>query len=156
MVKMIALDTSTTETGYGVFKNGKLNKSGIIKLSDKPAEKRVDKMMSEIKKLIIKHKPEIVVIEDLAVFNNMATNKNLCELIGFVRGLCVTEGIYFDRLAPCTWRKLIAGKDEKIPRKREECKPWDIKKANENGLKTQNDNEADAFLIGFAYKKLFK
>ena len=156
--KMLSLDTSTTETGFALFENGKLSKSGTIKVKGVEPSKRVDEMLSKLLILFAKEDPNLIVIEDLSVFNNMTTNKNLAEIIGCVRGYCVLQEIYFDRLAPNKWRRLVAKEDETIPTKRKDCKEWDIKtleRYTDKKKKEVNDNEADAILVGEAYNIMF-
>lgn len=154
---MVTLDTSTTETGYAIWRNGELKRYSTIKgdMAINDITKRVNQMIKEILNLIEPLDPDIVIIEGLTVFNDIKTDSNLSDIIGAVRGICAYRGIFFDKLFPNEWRGLIADDNEKIPTKRTDCKPWDIEKVKTLfNIITDNDNIADAVLIGLAYKIL--
>lgn len=160
MTKLLALDTSTTCTGYSVYENGELTDYGCLDFdSSIPMDIRLEKIMNEIYALIDKLNPQIVVAEmtfaNTASKNNVETQKNLTLLLGAVWGKCVLTGAYFHYFRASEWRKLVDS--SKKPRKREELKKWSIDKVN-SILKTEinNDNISDAVLIGMAYINLFK
>ena len=160
MTKLLALDTSTTCTGYSVYENGELTDYGCLDFdSSIPMDIRLEKIMNEIYALIDKLNPQIVVAEmtfaNTASKNNVETQKNLTLLLGAVWGKCVLTGAYFHYFRASEWRKLVDS--GKKPRKREELKKWSIDKVN-SILKTEinNDNISDAVLIGMAYINLFK
>ena len=160
MTKLLALDTSTTCTGYSVYENGELTDYGCLDFdSNIPTDIRLEKIMNEIYALIDKLNPQIVVAEmtfaNTASRNNVETQKNLTLLLGAVWGKCVLTDAYFHYFRASEWRKLVDS--GKKPRKREELKKWSIDKVN-SILKTEinNDNISDAILIGMAYINLFK
>ena len=151
---MVSLDTSTTITGYAIWINGVLDKSGIIDHSkEKNIEKRIEYMVNAIYGLI--KKSDIVVIESTKVPRGVSAQRYLTQLLGAVWGFCIDKKIEYVEYAPSVWRKLIAG-ERKIPRKREEAKQWDIKEAKKLGYKPCDDNEADAILIGIARMNEFE
>lgn len=161
--KMISLDTSTTDTGFAIWENAVLREYGNLNLCNiKNTKHRVDFMLQEINNLIKKENPNIIIVEGLTVFNDIKTDSNLSDIIGAIRGFSLTlENCWFDKLLPNEWRNLVANEEEKIPRKREDCKMWDIEKANifypgvNQSEIISNDNIADAILIGKAYCNLF-
>ena len=154
-VTMVTLDTSTTETGYAVWKNGVLCKANSIVVKQAEEDKS-GKMIQAIFSLLNEQKPDIMVVEGLNVYNNPKTQEGQTDIIGACRGYAIEHDIWFDRLAPNDWRKLVADSGEKIPRKRDDCKKWDIERLGKLfAFKTDNDNLADAILIGKAYKTLF-
>lgn len=148
-ITLISLDTSTTDTGYAIFKNSKLKKYGDF--DHKKDQDRIDLMCHDIYKLIIKEKPDIIVAEDLNVMKSVKTAKMLSEVIGAVR-MCqfiTDKDTFFYKMPPKHWRSLVGSN---VPRKRTECKVWDIMKLKEiYSIETTNDNIADAVLIGLAY-----
>lgn len=155
--KMISFDTSTTGTGYAVWENAVLSKYGCLDLSNVVDTKvRTDLMIQKIYALTIAENPNIVVVEGLTVFNDIKTDSNLSDIIGAVRGAALAcKECWFDKLLPSEWRGLISD-GEVIPRKRVDCKAWDIIRLEKLfSIKTNDDNIADAILIGFAYCRLF-
>lgn len=154
---MVSFDTSSTDTGFAIWKNGKLVRLSHLDLTNYNGSNRTNEMIKEIITLLINSSPDIVVVEGLTVFNDFKTDSDLAEIIGAIRGHCVYNDIFFDRLFPNEWRGLIADPEEKIPRKRIDCKPWDIKKAQALFMfpSLNNDNVADAGLIGQAYINLW-
>lgn len=112
-------------------------------------------MIFSLHKLITRYNPDICVIEAPLLVNSPKTLILLAEIVGAVRGATVGQAKYIE-FSPSTWRKLIANPDEKFPIKRVLCKPWDIQKVKELcGVETENDNIADAILIGLARIKQF-
>ena len=154
---MLTLDPSTTDTGYAVFCNGNLIGYSDINISDvTDINKRVNQMIVAIWDLFKRFKPNICIIEGLTVFNDIKTDSSLSDIIGAVKGFSLTTGCWYDKLFPSEWRKLISTDEEKIPMKRIDCKPWDIEKLKALlNINTDNDNIADAVLIGLAYINLF-
>lgn len=156
---MLALDTSTTCTGFAVYENGKLVDYGCLDFDPKvPMDIRLEEIIDRIYTLIDKLNPQIVVAEmtfaQNSARNNVETQKNLTLLLGAVWGKCVITGAYFHSFRASEWRKLVDS--GKKPKKREELKKWSIDKVN-SFLKTEinNDNISDAILIGQAYVNLF-
>lgn len=155
--KMISFDTSTTDTGFAVWENAILTKYGNLNSKIENTNYRVNYMIKEIRKIIIDEQPNIIIVEGLTVFNDIKTDSNLSDIIGAIRGFSLSlEDCWFDKLLPSEWRNLVANEVEKIPRKRNDCKLWDVSKVNDiYGKNIENDNIADAILIGLAYCNLF-
>ena len=154
---MISFDTSTTDTGYAIWENAKLVRYGDLDLSNVVELKsRTDFMIQRIHALVECENPDIMIVEALSVFNDIKTDSNLSDIIGSTRGYALAcEDCWFDKLLTFEWRGLVAD-GETIPRKRVDCKAWDIKRLYKLfGIKTNNDNIADAVLIGLAYCRLF-
>ena len=151
--KLISLDTSSTDTGYAVFLNGKLKRYGDF--DHKKDADKMNKMCKDIYSLIKKEDPDIIVVEDLNVMKSVKTAKMLAEIIGATR-VCQfisRKKVFFYKMPPKHWRKLIG---DNGPRKRDDCKLWDIQKLLElYKISTLNDNIADAILIGRAYIEEF-
>ena len=121
---------------------------------------KLDMMVNELIKLLKEKNPEIVVIEMTVVPNNTGTQRLLSEIVGVVRGWCMSQKkqVDFIRLRPTEWRKLVRGAEEKVPKSKDDgLKQWDIKKAKElYHFDPIDDNEADGVLLGHAYKQLFE
>lgn len=157
--KMVSLDTSTTISGYAYFENGKLISSGILNHSkEKDIEIRLEDMCIDLINLLNKYNPHIVVIEKPPFKADPKTLTMLAEIIGCVKGWSLTTGYSeYVEIYPSTWRSLVAVKGETIPKRRNDCKPWDKTKAMAIlGREPIDDNEADAVLIGIARIKEFE
>lgn len=148
--KMLSFDTSSTDSGYAYFENGKLTDYGSINLKkEKDSLIRQEDMIISLSKIVKQYKPDICVIESPPLINSPGTLIMLTEIIGAVRGMVIDSAEYVE-YTPSVWRKLISP-DKKIPQKREDAKAWDIAKVKEIfSVETNNDNIADAILIGYA------
>lgn len=149
--KMISLDTSTTKSGWAYYENGLLANSGIIDLSkEKDSLIRVEDMIMNLYALLNKYKPDIVVIETPPYIKDAKCLINLAEITGAVRGWA-TDKAEFIEYMPQQWRSLIKSDDDVLPRKRSDCKAWDLYKVRTVfGIENIGDDEADAILIGLA------
>ena len=155
-VKMLALDTSTTKTGYAVYENGVLTRHGVVESGKKlGADERTVDMMHRIHTLFSETTPDIVVVEMVAVGRNHTTNRELCEIVGAVRYQSVLDSIDCYEIRPAEWRKMVCDKGEKVTGNRDALKKWDIQKVKMLYGLDVGDDEADAILIGLAYIKTF-
>ncbi len=164
-VTLLSLDTSSTKTGWAVFKNGIYKESGVLDWSHiKETEDRLQIMYIDIIQHIQKYKPDILVIEKDIVGSgkrqNMSTINTLVKLIGGVWAYCVQLNmdtpmnlptgefvIFYKEYTPSEWRKLV----EINARKRDDCKAASIKRIKDKYNLDVDDNEADAINIGEAY-----
>lgn len=148
--KMVSFDTSSTDSGYAYFENSKLTDYGSINLKkEKDSLIRQEDMIIALSGIVKKYKPDICVIESPPLINSPRTLIILTEIIGAVRGMVIDSAEYVEYTPP-VWRKLISP-NEKIPIKRTEAKAWDISKVKDIfDVTTDNDNIADAILIGYA------
>ncbi len=150
--KMVSFDTSSTITGVAYFENGKLVRSFVI---DKSKEKdtliRVEDMCIALVETLKAYKPDIVAIERPPFCNSPDTLIMLSEIVGCAKGWAINNCADYVEYAVNSWRKLVAKEGETIPRKRNEAKVWDVARCKElYGFIPQDDNEADAILIGHA------
>lgn len=87
---ILSLDVSTVSTGWSVFKGHALYKYGIIKIdSKKDIHEKMVTFRDSIKKLLVKYKPSIVLIEDVWMGTNAKTSKILAKFCGIAE-----EAIY--------------------------------------------------------------
>lgn len=149
--KLLALDTSTSSTGWAYFENGKYVVSDVISIKDqKNTDLRMEQMISEIYRLIDCYSPTIVVTEMTVVVRNPAVQRMLTMILGAVYGNCVVNDIDYYSLRPTEWRKLID--PGKKPKKRDELKEWSKQKVFKlYGIDNVTDDVSDAILIGQAY-----
>lgn len=154
--KMLALDISSSNTGWATFENGTYLASGAISPKDKT--NKINQMMDSLIRFIRDEKPDICVIEEpIYAHGDIHAFQMLAMICGAVLCYVNYSGIDFASIRPSEWRKLVSEKDEHRPRKREELKVWDIQKAkNIFNRKFDSDDEADAVLIGQAYLNLWE
>lgn len=152
---LLSLDTSTTSTGWAIFKDGEYQESGVIDdfKKVKNGYERLKLMTKELLDSIGQLKPNIIVIEKDVVFGNMKVIDMLMKIIGAVYGFCLFNGITYYEFAPSEWRKYV--KLQAFGRKRDEFKKASIKYIKDNLNMDVNDDEADAICIGLAYCKKF-
>lgn len=155
MITLLSLDTSTTSTGWAIFKDGKYQESGVIDdfKKVKNGHERLKLMTKKLLDNIGQLKPDIIVIEKDVVFGNMKVIDMLMKIIGAVYGFCLFNGITYYEFAPSEWRKYV--KFQAFGRKRDEFKKASIKYIKDNLNMEVNDDEADAICIGLAYCKKF-
>ena len=149
---LLSLDTSTSCSGYAIFKDGKYTQSGCIDLTKCKAEK-FPKMIMELFYLIDSVNPDIIVVEEMVVVRNASVARHLTMILGAIYGKCLENHMSYDALRPTEWRKLID--PGKKPRKREELKEWSRMKVRDLFGINVNDDESDAILIGQAYINLW-
>lgn len=152
---LLSLDTSTTSTGWAIFKDGEYQESGVIDdfKKVKNGYERLKLMTKELLDSIGQLKPDIIVIEKDVVFGNMKVIDMLMKIIGAVYGFCLFNGITYYEFAPSEWRKYV--KLQVFGKKRDEFKKASIKYIKDNLNMDVNDDEADAICIGLAYCKKF-
>lgn len=165
-VTLLSLDTSSTKTGWAVFKNGIYRESGVLDWSHikDNTDDRLQIMYIDIIQHIQKYEPDILVIEKDIVGSgkrqNMSTINTLVKLIGGIWAYCVQLNmstpmnlptgefiIFYVEYTPSEWRSLVGIN----ARKRDDCKMASIKLIKDMYGKDVDDNEADAINIGQAY-----
>lgn len=155
--KLIAIDSSTTGSGYAVYINGILNYYGIYTTNHISNNKeRLETMMRTLCQKIEEDKPDIVITELTVVNRNAEAQRNLSMLLGAIYYKCLELGIEYHSLRPTEWRKLVKNKEESVPRKREELKEWSKTKVkNIYKIDIDDDNISDAILLGQGYINKF-
>lgn len=153
MSKILSLDTSTKNTGYAVFNDGKLIRYSSIDKSDKKdSYERMAAMVYDIMVLIEREAPDVVVIEETVVPRNPQTQRMLTMILGAVFCVCIQNNFDYCSLRPTQWRKAARDKDEKLPRKQEELKAWSLDRVKLlYGIDNITDDVSDAILIGQAF-----
>ena len=152
---ILSLDIATIKTGYGVFKDGKLIKSGVLAVKG-DLEDRLILMKREIIKVCEEFKITAIISEQEQIHKAGATTNALCKMSGVLRCTSDDLGIPYVFVPINTWR-IDCGIKHNM--KRDLQKAEAIKKVKElYGVDTKSDDEAEAILIGrYAVKnKIFK
>lgn len=143
---ILALDVSTTSTGYALYVGDKLTKFGFIKPTGKDWLVRVRKMADKVAGLDKDYSIDTVVIEDTFFLKNIKTVKKLCLAQGILLGQLPKANLI--QVFPNTWKKHFGlGKGKAT---RDEQKQTSISVAETMFLIGHgiNDDEADAILMG--------
>ena len=143
MANVLALDQSTTVSGYAIFINQNLEKSGIFKPTGELFE-RIHKTKEYIRELIQDNNIEYVFIEDIQYQKNQKTYKILANLQGVIIDLLIELEIPFEVVPPSRWKawNQIGGK------RREQQKENAKRKCQEIFGREFKEDEADAICIG--------
>ena len=150
---ILALDISTTSTGYAIFNDQKLIDYGVIAPAGN-AITRIEKIAERVAELMYYYSPDIIYAEEpepAFVKNNIDVYRKLTFAHG---AIAIVLNHHQKEMKLCTanhWRKIVGIKTGPGI-KRAQLKPIDIAKANELfNLNTKNDDIADAVLIGWSY-----
>lgn len=150
---VLAIDPSTTSTGWCIFNTDMdyYEDYGTIKLKAENPIQRIISIYTQLKSLIGLWKPELVVIENLAVTRNANTTKILAGLQVQIEVLCVREHLLYTIVRPSEWRKVVGIKGKT----RKEQKANAIQHVTRKYNIKVNEDEADAICIG-EYAKSIK
>lgn len=149
-MNILALDQSTAVTGFAIFINQNLKKSGIFKPSGELFE-RIHKTKEYIRELIQDNNIEYVFIEDIQYQRNQKTYKILACLQGVIIDLLFEINIPFEIVQPSRWKawNQIGGK------RREQQKENAKRKCKEMFGREFYEDEADAVCIAlYGLKRL--
>lgn len=143
----LCLDQASKHTAYTVSReNGKLARYGIIVREEKDSEQRLFLMVQDIKKIIKKEKPTLVVFEDIQLQQkNVIVYKCLARLQGMIIYMLKEMDVNYVCVPPATWKSHVG-----ITKgKRDEQKKLSIVKAEEtyNISVDGNDDLADVLNI---------
>ncbi len=155
-IKILAFDQSTKKTGWAVFRDKKLTKCELIDCDDKnlsPAE-RFEKMCRAVQDVIDRVKPDLIVLEDVAMQTNAYSLITLSRLQGVIISACFQNHIEFYICPPSSWRKDLGFKQGKgHPRK--DLKKQAIAYCKDHHGVDLDEDRADAVCIGDAFTKTY-
>lgn len=108
---ILALDQSTSVTGYCVFCNGKKIESGTIKSSfdiDKDNFfERINDMGRQINLLVDRIKPSVVILEDIQFQRNYGVYKRLANLQGVIFTYLFLQDVPFFLIEVTKWKSFL-------------------------------------------------
>lgn len=151
---IMAIDFSTTSTGWSIFRDKRMLSCGTIKIKSKDFIERVEKTSLSLKNIAEAYGVKKIYIEQMNVINNFKTLRTLAYSHGILYGYLKDHSIEYINVN--TWRKYhFKGKHSK-----KEYKELAIQKAKKYLLDErvmrdiESDDEAEAILIGiFAQNK---
>lgn len=159
--KLLALDTSSSKTGWAIFENAKYKKSGVIDFDTNEckkkykgnSEQRLEDMCLAIINLLKEYKPDIIVIEKLNVGRNMVAVRHLAKVIGVVYCYSILNDCFYYEIQASQWRSQIGIQSTKKDRKQLKQEAIEYVK-NTLGIDV-TDDEADSICAGIGYIKIF-
>lgn len=155
MTKIMGLDVSSISTGYCIFNKGKLIKSscGIIKTNPRKSYgNRLQSFEIDVKELIQKHKPDIIIVEDIYKGRNIKTFKSLAMFRGVV-----IKAIYDEiNKDPISLSASVVRSFLKIKNKKEIAFDFIVSKYKlDYNFKDHNDI-VDSIVLGLAVHEMMK
>lgn len=152
-MKILALDISTKSTGWFVSLKccGKIQPDKELTFEEKLVFFR-----HELSKLLLKHKPQVVIIEDAYYrpgFGNIHTLKTLVKFAGVATELCASQGIKVEIITATTARKNCCGTQDKKFGKREVFDFFVAKYELDWNFEEHNDL-TDAMALFWGYREI--
>lgn len=155
-MKILALDVSTKSTGWFITKKscGKILPDKALSFGDKLVFFR-----QELDKLLLKHKPDIIVLEDSYYrpgFGNIHTLKALVKFAGVAIELCASRGIPLEIITASAARKHCCGKQEEKLGKPEVFKFFVEKYGLTDWTYDKDNDVTDAMALAWGYREIQK
>lgn len=149
MIKTVAFDLSTVDSGWAIYEDNNLLLYGDFKPSKKEnVYDRVWDQVCQIKKLILNNQIGQVVFEDsFSSMRNKQVVVKLNRLAGMVMYICYENNIPFFTIPPKSAKKLFSGNGNASKELMIEC-------VNKKfSLELKNDNICDAIAIGDVFTR---
>ena len=113
-MRVLGIDPGTLTSGYGIVteedhKLFHVASGGISPSAKQPFPKRLGKIYDELEKIIGKYKPQVVVIEDLFVSNNIKAALKLGHARGVAILAAVNAGLPVFEYAPTEVKQAVVG-----------------------------------------------
>lgn len=156
-MRVMSVDQSTRCSGYCVVEDGEYVCSGVVDMSKSTLEtpERSFEMAKAIWKLINKHKPQYLIIEDVQNQSSTKTVIILARLQGLILGYAEAHGVKTHILAPTVWRReLNYSQGPKVKRAELKQQSSDYVQKKYGFVKSEDENEAIA--LNDAARKKFE
>lgn len=149
-MKVVGIDMSSQKTGISLLVDGKYVDHVLIDLHKiKDTDERIRKMMKAIKTQLNEYKPDMIVMEECLMTNNIKTVKILSYIAGTIISWVDENNVIFKFLLPTAWRKrvgIIQG-----PKTKREVLKQEAMDMVKNKFKIEvTDDEAEAILIAYS------
>jgi len=153
---ILSLDSGLEKTGFAIFQKSKNNPtyvtSGLIKTDKKKkTEVRVWEIYNKLNDVILKYKPNLIIIEQIFFFKNQKTIVSVAQAQGVAMLLAAQNRIPAEFLTPLQIKQNVTGyglADKKSVRKM-------IDLTLKIPTKKYEDDEIDAIACGLAYCYLY-
>lgn len=116
-MKVLGVDPGTSVTGYGVIESGnggpafgRLLECGVIRFSaTSPLPRRLHELHDHITRLIKRHRPTALALEDVFYQKNVRSSLVLGHARGVILLAAEAEGLVIAHYPPATVKKTVAG-----------------------------------------------
>lgn len=155
-MKILALDQSTSCTGWTIAIDGKVNEDnvGLIKSHSKDYIERIKDTVEKVAQLIKDNDINLVVFEDIQMQGyQVDVFKKLAQLQGSLMFMLLELGVSFEILHTARWRKELGMSGKGV--KRQEWKLRSKYYAESQELRYFTEDENDSICIAFAAMELF-
>ena len=146
-MRLLALDQASRTTGYAVFEDDQLVKSGTFTLrSDDIGERLVD-YRKYIEKLIIDNDVDEIAFEDIQMqsqVNNVQTFKVLAEIFGVTQEYLAEQEHSYHIVSSNTWKSKLNIKGRTRTEQKKNAQAYVLEHFN----KKVSQDESDAICIG--------
>ncbi len=111
---IIGIDPGTTTTGYGIIEKGKKNLNclgyGLIQTNpDLPMAERLKQLNNKLDRLIQKHRPKVLVVENVYFFKNLKTAFPVSQAKGVILLTAAKKKIPVYEFTPLQVKMAITG-----------------------------------------------
>lgn len=154
--KFVSCDTSTNKSALALFTNGKFTSHILLDESKiKDVDERIDMMISRIYEVLDKWQPNILWIEHPQGHgSNVSMVGKLCEILGAIRGWCVTHKCEYHEITPSQWRHYCGIAQGR--KTRAELKQASIEYIKASLGIDEGDDVADSIALGYGVLNYFK
>jgi len=142
--RILALDDSTTTTGWSVFDNEELVGYGKIEMTQKNPTERISALRQWLLSMLTKWHPDTVSIEDIQKQENVQIFKILAQLQGVLENTLFENKYHYTVDHVASWRSFCGVKGKS----RSELKRNAQEKVKEWYDVTVTQDEADAICLG--------
>lgn len=153
-IKILAFDQALGKTGVCTLDGNAVYHSLIDLSKTKDVLERSTMMRQMIQSRIKNNRPDLVVIEDVALQSSPKTLIQLAQLQGAIMGVCELNNIPYEIIKPSEWRKILGFKQGRV--KRAELKQQAIDYVKTYYGEDVSSDEADAMCIATAVKMELK
>ena len=144
-MKILALDLSTVDTGFAIYKDSELVLYGSLSFNDKNLYDRTFRTINKIHEMIIKEEIDEVVFEDSFAGTNKQVVVKLNRLAGGVIFVAQSLSTPFVTYPPRSIKKAFTGNGN-ADKKEVMAKVKEVLKLN-----IYNDNICDAIALGYIH-----
>nr|DAL08561.1 MAG TPA_asm: RuvC [Caudoviricetes sp.] len=149
-MKIIGIDMSSQRTGIALFDDNQYVDHVLIDLHKiKDTDERIRKMMKNIKQQLNRYKPDVIVMEECLMTNNIKTVKVLSYIAGAIISWADENNTIFKFQLPTAWRKKVGIMQNQYI-KREQLKQEAIEMVKEKFGLDVTDDEAESILLAYS------
>lgn len=149
-MKVVGIDMSSSKTGISLFVDGEYAGHVLIDLHKiKDSDERMRKMMRGIKEKLNIYKPDMIMMEECLMTNNIKTVKILSYIAGTIISWADENEVDFRFQMPTEWRKKV-GIEQSKKIKREQLKQEAVAMVKDKFSLDVTDDEAEAVLLAFS------